>query len=336
MPQSLVLHLVAQSLISQQFLQGFAPQQLFFDLVDEVDPALGNVLRRDQQNRAYSLSALQVATYAQPSQPLAHTRQQNRPVVSPGNLRLFAAKKHNSALQFFHSQAIAPHTRCWWRITFLDDELFDHLIFLWNHLSGERFQIGDGAVTVANVVANMSQAPVPIANLPGTDWADSCSYQNLYSNASTHEKDIHIQFVTPTTFKEGTSLSPMPTASTVFHSLRKCWNRYSGLAFAPSLIKNIVPLKFDIKTQEFKLARAMGLLPGLVTGCIGQVSFRILESDPLTTKHINTLADFSRYCGLGYGTPVGMGTVRRLNRTSERSYRAKAQSKVQSKVRSKA
>ena len=139
-----------------------------------------------------------------------------------------------------------------------------------------------------------------------------------------------MQFVTPTAFEEGGCVSPMPTADAVFQPLRKRWNRYSGLAFAPSLIKNIVPLKFDIKTEDIStesipIEPLTGATPVTIAGCTGQVSFRILGNDPLTTKRINALADFSRYCGIGYGTPVGMGAVRRLSRASAMVYRPKTQ-----------
>lgn len=325
MPQSFVLNLVAQSAIPQKFLQGRATQQLFFDLVDEVDPDLGHVLRQDNQNRAYSLSALQIETRpSQRPQPPKSAR------VGQSNLCLLTAKSDRLPLQFSHRQAIAANTACWWRITFLDDELFDHLIFLWNQLLNESFQLGSGTVAITNVTADMPDVATLTTNWPGMNWASSCSYQDIYEQASAYEQDVHMQFVTPTAFEEGGCVSPMPTADAVFQPLRKRWNRYSGLAFAPSLIKNIVPLKFDIKTEDIStesipIEPLTGATPVTIAGCTGQVSFRILGNDPLTTKRINALADFSRYCGIGYGTPVGMGAVRRLSRASAMVYRPKTQ-----------
>ena len=166
----------------------------------------------------------------------------------------------------------------------------------------------------------------PETDWPGVGWASSCSYRDLYEEASAYEQDIHLQFVTPTLFEDGDSVSPMPSVSAVFHPLRKRWNRYSELVFAPGLIKNIVPLTFDIKTEEIStnvgkttvgLHRASTMqganpIAETVTGCIGRMSFRITGNDPLITKRINALADFSSYCGIGYGTPVGMGMLRRL------------------------
>ena len=323
MPQSLVLNLIAQSAISQKYLQGRAPQQLFFDLVDEVDPELGNILRQDEQSRAYSLSALQIdlrGSQAKATRPEAvgTATAKALPVsarVARRNVRLLTTRT-DLPLQFSHRQAIESGTRCWWRITFLDDELFDHLIFLWNQLLSEPFQLGGGTVAITNVTADMPNLRPSVAPWPGMNWASSCSYRDLYETASAYEQDIHIQFITPTAFEEEGCVSPMPTAGAVFHPLRKCWNRYSGLAFAPSLVKNIVPMTFNIRTEAIHASSVTKTVSETLSGCVGQVSFRILGDDPLTTKRLNALADFSCYCGIGYGTPVGLGTVRRLSGSS--------------------
>jgi len=335
MPQSLVLNLIAQSTISQQYLQGRAPQQLFFDLVDEVDPALGNVLRQDEQNRSYSLSAIQVdavqassvqASNIQTSNVQASNAQtrarstyrrseEHQPAsIRQGNVRLLVPK-NDAPLQFSHHKAIAPDTRCWWRITFLDDELFDHLIFLWNQLLNEPFQLGGAAIAITNVATEIPDIHTASQWL-GMSWASSCSYRDIYEAASAYERDIHLQFMTPTAFEEDGGTSPMPTAGAVFHPLRKRWNRHSGLAFAPSLVKNIVPLTFDIRTENVRTERIAGMMPGTFSGCVGRVSFRILGNDPLTTKRINALADFSYYCPVGYSTPIGLGTMRRLSESN--------------------
>ena len=303
MPQNLVLNLVSRSVIPQKFLQGSAVQNLFFDLVDEVDPQLGHVLRQDDQNRAYGLSALQVDVH-----PLAYVSRE-----SPQNLRLLSAEREvGTALQFFHDHAIAPETSFWWRITFLDDELFDHLTFLWTQLISEPFQLGTGTVSITRVAADMPSVSTSSANWLGMAWASSCSYRDLYEAASPYEQTIHIQFLTPTAFEAEGYISPMPTVEAVFHPLRRFWNRYSGLVFAPSLIRGIVPLSFDIKTEEVCIRDSQGRLE-TVAGCMGKVSFRVLNGDPLITKRINALSDFSSYCSVGLGTLVGMGAMRRLS-----------------------
>jgi CRISPR-associated endoribonuclease Cas6 len=344
MPQSLVINLVTQSTIPRQHLQGYFLQQLFFSLVDTVDPTLGNVLRRDDQNRSYSLSALQLnlasERVAEPStssigriideriideriideriidERIIDNERAEQAIeqviqgsVAQGNVRQFISKRQprfasqTTQLQYSHTQAIAAKTACWWRISFLDDDLFDHLIFLWNQLRTERFSLGTGSVSIRSISAD----------LPGLEWASSCSYREIYEQASERDRDIHLQFVTPTAFEKEGQMTPLPTAEAVFHPLRRRWNRYSGLAFTPNLVSHIIPTHFNIQTETTQRSRRKA--SESIVGCMGHISFRIAgDDDPLIIKRINTLANFTRYCGIGCNTLLGMGIVRRLSR----------------------
>lgn len=289
MPQSIVLSLTTQSTIPAHQIQGVALQQLFFHLIDIVDPELGRILRRDPENRDYSLSAIQTA--------------------APKSTRLEKAPIHQ--LRYLHSQPVQAKTKCWWRVSFLDDELFDHLIFLWRQFKGEVFPLGDGEVAITHITNNPLKTP----------WADSCSYRDLYEQADAQEHNIHLQFVTPTAFKATSRKSPpleakplytpLPTPEAVFQPLRKRWNRYSGLAFTPNLIDALIPASFNIQTQSTLTHRQNG--GQAIVGCIGQISFRIIDGgDPLITKRLNTLANFTRYCPVGSNTLLGMGITHRI------------------------
>ncbi|MEL6881443.1 MAG: CRISPR system precrRNA processing endoribonuclease RAMP protein Cas6 [Cyanobacteria bacterium J06607_10] len=326
MPQSLVLNLVTQSAIAPKYLQGYALQQLFFTLLDLVDPALGHILRRDKKNRAYSLSALQLTspllTPTQGNQSAQSSLKTSLQVSEKIKMRWPGLPKEQStsrrqpniparleSLQHTYSSTIPAGTDCWWRISFLDDALFDHLIFLWNQLRNETFPLGPASVKIAHITAD----------LPGLDWASSCSYPDLYKHASPYERDIHLRFMTPTAFESDGCTTPLPTADAIFQPLRKYWNRYSGLVFAPSLIANIAPTRFDIETQTAQLNLRNSFQ--MMTGCIGHISFRVGgKGDPLITKRINALADFTQYCSVGINTRFGMGIVKRTNGELQRSH----------------
>ena len=272
MPQSLILNLTAQSAIPPKHLQGYSLQQLFINLVEIVDPELGRVLRRDKENYSYSLSAIQSDI-----------------------------KREANTLHFSHSNTLSAQTECWWRISFLDDALLDHLVYLWNQIRDEIFQLGSSSVKVVRITTGSHYAV----------HADSCSYQDIYEQASDDERDIHLRFLTPTAFKHSDAIIPLPTAEAVFHPLRKHWNRYSGLAFTPSLIESITPTHFDIQTSSIQTIRRQS--QQTITGCTGRISFRIgNKADPLIIKRINTLADFTQYCGVGFNSRLGMGIVQRL------------------------
>ena len=36
--------------------------------------------------------------------------------------------------------------------------------------------------------------------IPQQDWASSCSYRDIYEQASAGDRNIHFQFITPTVF----------------------------------------------------------------------------------------------------------------------------------------
>ncbi len=323
MPQSLVLNLVTQSAIPGQYLQGYCLQQLFFDLVDTVDPALGHVLRRDDRNRSYSLSALQlnqmpnqmpnrVAKLSGEQMDERMAAQLSPSSVAQRNVRTLTSTRRPfisqaNRLQYSHTQdsyaqMLPANTACWWRVSFLDDDLFDHLIFLWNQLRDDPFSLGTGSVVIRSISAD----------LPGLDWASSCSYRDIYEQASECDRDIHLQFVTPTAFENEGQLTPLPTADAVFQPLRRRWNCYSGLVFSPRLISNIVPTHFNIQTEMTQRFRRRA--SESIVGCMGQISFRIAsDDDPLIIKRINALADFTRYCGIGCNAQLGMGILRRIS-----------------------
>lgn len=324
MPQSLVINLVTQSAVSVNCLQGRALQQLFFSLVDAVDSELGRVLRHDKGNRSYSLSALQInsSPEAKGDEEVGDETVSNETVSdSPSRLRVLRLNDSGTSLaksalrlgtlQYVHPEAIAPHTECWWRISFLDDALFDHLIFLWKQLQNDVFQLGSASVKIVRLVSE----------LPGLRWVSSCSYRDIYEQASAYERNIHLRFVTPTAFETSDGTTPLPTADAIFQPLRKSWNRYSGLVFSPRLIDSIVPINFDIQTQSVQSRLKNSLQT--TTGCTGRISFRIGgQGDPLINKRINSLADFTQYCPVGLNTQFGMGVIRRVSQARIRARRS--------------
>lgn len=315
MPQSLVLSLETQSTVLSKHLQGHALQQLFFTLVDTVDPELGHVLRRDKKNCSYTLSAIQpgsISGSVSGSMPIsipnpdASSEQFGK--AKPARKFQTNAAGNISFLQYAHTAILEAKAKCWWRISFLDDALFDHLVFLWSQLSNEIFPLGSASVKIEHV----------FLETPSTKWASSCSYRDLYEQASAQERNIHLQFITPAAFNIGETITPLPTADAVFQPLRKYWNRYSGLAFAPSLTSDIVPVAFDIQTQPVQTVLRNSFQT--LTGCTGHISFRIGGSgDPLITKRINALTDFTGYCGIGINTRLGMGIVKRLQHSKIRA-----------------
>jgi len=288
MPQSIVINLVPEAVIPRQYLQSQHFQKLFLTLVTAVDTELGRILQADSQNRSFTLGPLQVP--------------------DPDNTRLASRKlkfflprsvSEQQPMQYHYPADIPPGVHCWWRISLLDDALFESLSHAWErHLTRQSWFLGPARLHITNLFTD-SQQPF--------DWASQHTYQQLYESASDSQRKCQFQFLTPAVFRQGSYDSPMPTRDALFHSLRKRWNRYSGLAFAPSVVNSIIPGTFDLHTVTVETSQLK------LVGCLGQVTYNLIgDVDALTIKRINTLADFAFYSGVGRSSTQGMGMVRRL------------------------
>jgi CRISPR-associated endoribonuclease Cas6 len=278
MPYSLVLNLLPASPIPAQFLNGRHLHALFLTLVSSVDKELGTYLHDQKTEKAFTLSPLQVTN-------VGHSR----------NIR-----GGNHTLQWEHKQAIPPVTPCWWRISLLDDALFGNLAQLWLNLNpAHPWHLGPADLKITSILGT------PQSTQP---WANFCTYEQLYEQASDSDRQISFAFCTPTTFRQGEYDSALPTRDSVFNSLIKRWKNYSKLEISETIVEAIFPSFFDIRTEIVAEQRSKFI------GCVGNITYRILANvDPILIKQINALADFAVYSGIGRKTPMGMGMVRRLN-----------------------
>ena len=277
MPYSLVLNLLRASPIPPQFLAGRHLHALFLTLVSSVDEELGSYLHDQKTEKAFTLSPLQVPQM--------------------GNSRI---RGGNHTLQWEHKQVIPAGTPTWWRISLLDDTLFSNLTQLWLNLNpAHPWHLGPADLKITTILGT------PQSTQP---WANFCSYEQLYEQASDSDRQISFAFCTPTTFRQREYDSALPTRDSVFNSLLKRWKTYSNIEIGENINEAIFPSFFDIRTEIIAEQRSKFI------GCIGNITYRILtDVDPNIIKQINALADFAIYSGIGRKTPMGMGMVRRLN-----------------------
>lgn len=271
MPHSIILNLHPRSPLSPNYLTGKHLHALFLTLVSSVDQELGDRLHSQQSNKAFTLSPLQIAR----RHPQGHL------------------------LQWQHKRPIAAGTVCWWRISLLDDALFSRLTQLWLNLNPDHpWHLGSADLQITSILGT------PQSTQP---WANFSTYADLYEQASDQQRQVDLVFCTPTTFRQAQFDCALPTRESVFGSLLRRWNQYSGIEFSPNLIESIFPSFFDIRTEIVADARSKFI------GCVGAMTFRILgDVEPIAIKQINALADFASYSGVGRKTPMGMGMVRRL------------------------
>ncbi|MEA5618705.1 CRISPR-associated endoribonuclease Cas6 [Cronbergia sp. UHCC 0137] len=272
MPYSLVLNITPQSPIYPEFLTGRHYHALFLTLVSSVDKTLGDYLHQSDADKAFTLSPLQV--------------QQKH-------------KSHHQTLQFCHSEAIPAGSSCWWKITLLDDNLFSQLTPLWLNLNPEHpWHLGSANLFITSIQGTRQ------SNQP---WANVCTYNQLYEQASETERNINFIFASPVAFRQGGFDNVLPTKESVFNSLLNRWNKYSGIEFTDFSLESIYPSSFQINT------RVTSNYDNKFIGCVGEIGYRILGNvETMAIKQINTLADFALYAGLGRKTTMGMGIVRRI------------------------
>ena len=272
MPHSLVLNLIPQSPIYPEFLTGRHLHALFLTLVSFADKSLGDYLHSSNADKAFTLSPLQIQ------------RQH---------------KQHHHSFQFSHQKLIPADTPIWWRISLLDGTLFQKLAPLWLNLNPNHpWHLGSADLYITSIQGT------PQSTQP---WANACTYEQLYKQASDSDRTLNFTFATPVSFRQGGYDTVLPIKECVFNSLLSRWKKYSGIEISSIPIESIYPSAFDINTE------VMSNYESKFIGCVGEISYRILgEIESTSIKQINALADFALYAGLGRKTTMGMGIVRRV------------------------
>lgn len=275
MPYSLVLNIVPQSTIYPQFLTGRHYHALFLNLISSVDRELGDILHESNADKAFSLSPLQLEHQGYPKQ------------------------RNYLTLQSSQQKPIPPSTPCWWRISLLDDALFNKLTPLWLNINPKHpWHLGSADLFITSILGT------PQSIQP---WANACSYEQLYQRASESDRIINFHFATPVSFRQGGYDNSLPTKECVFNSLLSRWNKYSGIELTNIPIESVQPSFFKIETSLVRNYDSKFI------GCIGEISYRIFgDMEPTAIKQINALADFALYAGVGRKTTMGMGMTRRV------------------------
>lgn len=209
-------------------------------------------------------------------------------------------RRRDNTLQWEHKTAIPAGTPCWWRISLLDDTLFGKLTHLWLNLNPDHpWHLGPADLHITSILGT------PQSTQP---WANATTYAQLYEEASESDRILSLSFATPTAFRQGQYDTALPTRESVFNSLLQRWNKHSKIELSPIAIESIFPSFFNIRTEILADSRSKFI------GCVGEVSYRLMgDLEPVLIKHINVLADFALYSGVGRKTPMGMGMVRRLS-----------------------
>ncbi len=292
MPHSLVVNFMPKTPIYPEYLTGRHIHALFLTLVSSVDKELGDRLHGEKANKGFGLSPIVVMGHG-------------GLVIGNGSSGIGKPKpkrKNQSPITKLPitNYQIPPSTPCWWRISLLDEVLFNKLTGLWLNLNPDRaFHLGSADLYITSILGT------PQSSQP---WSNFATYQQIYDRASDTEKTIAFHLATPTAFRQGKYDSPLPTRDNVFKSLCDRWNTYSEVSINHEIIEYIFPSRFEIKTEVVKNYDTHSFI-----GCIGEIGYRILgDASPEVIKQINAIADFAIFAGIGRKTTMGMGMARRV------------------------
>lgn len=153
---------------------------------------------------------------------------------------------------------------------------------------------------------------------PAADaWSGRTSYEALaaaqLARMERPDRQVTLDFYTPTTFKSGGMHVPLPLPSLVFGNLVDRWNAFSPIALSPEVRRfgeemvAISRYKLESRSVAFKAGSQR-------IGGVGRVTYRAIGGDRYWLGVMQMLADFAFYSGVGALTTAGFGQARRAER----------------------
>lgn len=125
------------------------------------------------------------------------------------------------------------------------------------------------------------------------------------------KKVVELQFLSPTSFKQGKDIQPFPLPELVFSSLLRRWNTFAPehLHFSAIEWKGLSSA-YELKTYALKMEA------GAEIGAQGWVRYRFSDAEQARVATI--LAHFALFAGVGRKTAMGMGQARLLAESQRR------------------
>jgi CRISPR-associated endoribonuclease Cas6 len=186
----------------------------------------------------------------------------------------------------------------WFRTTLLDDNLSTSFFSFFLEKPEPEVNLGNDQFKVKEL--KVSHNP----------WSGYIDYQSLLRK-STLDREITLEFRSPTCFRQGDLDLPLPLPYLVFKSYYRKWQAFSNVELELDLLdiieKNVGISKLSGKTVPFEDGRVT------IPGFVGKVTFIVKKGvDKDVLRGINLLADYAFFAGTGKETTHGMGMTRRI------------------------
>lgn len=178
------------------------------------------------------------------------------------------------------------------RITFMEKELllaFYETFFTWSS-TGKIIELGNLIFQVGKIQLEKSE------------------HLNDLVNNKLNKNIFHIKFISPVIFREQFYTNSFVDASNIIRNIGYKWNVLVPREFKfnenhlEKVIKSVSYNNFELNIKRVNVANEEFM------GIIGNCDYEVKEdAEEEVLINLKCLLNFSRYCGLGYGTSMGMG-----------------------------
>ena len=155
-------------------------------------------------------------------------------------------------------------------------------------------------------------------------WAAALSYEALSApwllGRAAPEPRLALHFASPATFKSGGLHVPAPLPGLVFGGLLERWNAFAPVAL-PAETRRFVDECLALTAYRLSTRMVMVKEGGLRAGAVGEARYTAVNHDRYWLSLLNLLADFALFAGVGAGTSMGLGQVRRVGASTGRPAR---------------
>lgn len=127
------------------------------------------------------------------------------------------------------------------------------------------------------------------------------------------QKKMVLEFLSPTSFKQGPGHLPLPLPRNVFQRPLRVWQCYAPMVLS-------IPADWldwceqDVFVEEHQIQTGIAAITHKqrFIGFTGQVSFCAYKGEEQYLRVWQALGSFAAFCGVGHTTTMGMGAVERL------------------------
>ncbi len=177
------------------------------------------------------------------------------------------------------------------QIGLLDDDLVPVLG------EGVSRALGDGVRLGRHRLRVDAPGGEPLRALAAASW--------MHLGSAQPASEFRFELVTPTCFRSGSLVNPLPTPSLIFGHYRSRWREFAGVM--PVVAFDEVALTVTSLDLE---SRRVELRSRVYVGAVGSITIRAHAGSPAERAALAALARVAPFAGTGANTTAGMGVTR--------------------------